>query len=260
MGADLSVYEGNDRIVSNLNKIEEIDNLPPIQPINTGFPVLDEWIQGTVHGELVVFGGKPKSGKSLLMKTFIRNFSSAGKPPLVFSFEEQIRQFFESFENKSKDMLFYVPNELKVYDVGWIKERALEAKAKVGTEIIMIDHGHFLFQMSQTQSSLDIGDVARDLKRFAVENNFVIFLIWHLRKVKIESIEDYDMELLRDTGMLAGELDTILFLHRDVESDGLTQRDESYIRIECTRRSGVFKRVVPIRKEGAYFREADFNL
>jgi len=254
--ARLKEYEGEDRIVSSLQKIMEIDNLAPVDPIYTGFPVLDEWIEGTVQGELWVLSGEPKSGKSTLMKTFIRNMSRKAEHPVVFSFEEQTRYFLESFENKGKDLLFYMPNQMVPYSVDWVIERALEAKEKVGSRVIFIDHGHYLFEMSSKQNSaLDIGDCGRKLKNLARDHDMVVFLLWHIRKHRIETIDDLDMELLRDTGMLAGEMDGLIFTHREVKSDGVSQVEESYLKVDRTRRSGVFKRVIPMKKIGAYFEE-----
>lgn len=258
---ELINYEGKDRIVSNLTMIEEFKNLPPIEPINIGFELVNGWIGGVIPGELVVLGGLPKSGKSTLMKTLIRNFSKQGRPPLVFSFEEQMRQFFETFDNGSSDILFYMPMELKAYDVNWIIERTLEAKEKVGTEIVMIDHGHFLFEMSGNNSSLDIGDCARKLKRMAVVEGLVVFLIWHLKKPQEEpTLESLDKSMLRDSGMLACELDTLLFNHREAHSNNLVQTDEGFLKVDCTRRTGVYKRSVPIVKQGNYFEEVGVYL
>jgi replicative DNA helicase len=59
---ELKEYDGEYRVVSSLQKIMEIDNLPPVQTIKTGFPVLDEWMMGMAQGELVILGGVPKNG------------------------------------------------------------------------------------------------------------------------------------------------------------------------------------------------------
>lgn len=257
----LAEYDGRDQIVSNVRMVQDIETLPPIEPLDIGFPVMNEWIGGVVPGELIVLGGLPKSGKSTLMKTLIRNFSMQGRPPLVFSFEEQMRQFFETFDNKSKDILFYMPQELKAYDVNWIVERSYEGRDKVGTDIVMIDHGHFLFEMSSTNNSLDIGDCARKLKRMAVDEGMVVFLIWHLKKPQEEpTLENLDKSMLRDSGMLACELDTLIFNHREVKSNNICQTDEGWLKVDCTRRTGVYKRSVPITKIGNYFEESGVNL
>jgi replicative DNA helicase len=261
MRDSLENYDGSDRIVSQLQKIVEIDNLPPVNPIYTGFKVLDEWIQGMVQGELWILSGEPKSGKSTMMKTFLRNMSNNKEHAVVFSFEEQTRYFLESFENKAKDLLFYMPNEMVPYSVDWVCERAREAKDKVNAKVIFIDHGHYLFEMSSKQNgALDIGDCARKLKLLATSEDLVVVLLWHIRKHRIESIDDLDMELLRDTGMLAGEMDGLIFTHREVKSDGVSQIEESFLKVDRTRRSGVFKRVIPVKKEGAYFQEMGIDI
>jgi intein/homing endonuclease len=53
--------------------------------------------------------------------------------------------------------------------------------------------------MSMRQNaSLHIGDIARRLKRLAVEQDMVVILIWHIYKEKIETPDDLDQSLLRD--------------------------------------------------------------
>ena len=239
--------------------IEKLDKLPPIQPLYTGMKTLDEWCDGFVSGELILLSGKPKAGKSLLMRTFIDSFCRQGIAPIVFSYEESPAQFFKNFDNEAQDIMFYIPNRLEAYDVYWVLDRMLEAKLKKGTKIAFIDHGHYLFNMSEKSSSLDIGGVARELKNFAREEGYVIFLIWHTTKGRVDSLEDLDQSLLRDSGLLAGESDMVFFNYRDVKSSGLSQVDESFIKIECTRRTGVWKRVIPIRKEGGRFVETGID-
>lgn len=246
------------RITTNLAQIEEIEKMPEVDPLLCGFPSVDEICEGFAPGEFIVLSGSPKHGKSLLMKTFIRNFYRSGKFSLVFSYEEMPREFYKGFENRAKDLLFFVPTELKAFDIDWIKEITYECKSEMGVDCIFIDHGHFLFDMSmRNNASLHIGDIARQLKNLATQNGLVVFLIWHITKEDIRSEDDLRGSLLRDSGMLLGELDTLLFTFREVKtSDGLVSNETySSIMVERTRRSGAWRRSVPIYKKGHCFTE-----
>lgn len=246
----LSRYDGEDKIISSLDMIERIQSQPQPQCVSCGMKTIDNWVEGFVPGELILLSGKPKSGKSLLMRTWISNFCKQGITPVVFTYEEHPRQFLKNFDNGATDIIFYMPSKLEVGDVGWVTDRMMESRVKKGTNIAFVDHGQYLYEMSHNSSNLDVGAVGRELKTFARENDFIIFLIWHATKGRVDCIEDLDQSLLRDSGMLAGECDMIFFNYRNVKSSGISQIDESFIQIECTRRTGIWKRVIPVRKEG----------
>jgi len=255
----LATYTGDDEIISSLDMLEQISTEAPSVTVKCGMNTVDEWCDGFEEGELILIGGKPKSGKSLLERTFISNFCKQGKAPIVFTYEEQPRQFFKNFDNGAEDIMFYMPRKLTAGNVDWVMDRMMEAQLKKGTKIAFIDHGQYLYEMSDDVGTKEISAVGRKLKRFAIDNNYIIFLIWHITKGRIDSLEDLDQSVLRDSGMLAGECDMILFTFRSVKSSGVSQIDESYLKIEVTRRSGMWKRVVPIRKEGGKFVEAGID-
>lgn len=251
----LKTYEGEDSITSSLDMIEQFDKLPDIIPLKSGLKTLDEWCEGFVDGELAVITGKPKMGKSLFVRTLIDGFSRQMITPLVFTYEEQPRQFLGNFDNGGRDILFHLPRKLRSGDIFWLMDRMMEAKMKKNTRVVFIDHAQYLYEMASTSDSLSVGSVCRNLKDIAREENFIVFLIWHAHKARVEGLEDLDQSMLRDSGMTAGELDHLFIMYREVRSDGITQIDESYVHIECTRRSGVWKKVIPVRKDGGKFVE-----
>ncbi len=255
----LSTYDGEDKIISSLDMMEKIAEQPQVHTVSCGLNTIDDWCEGFEPGELILISGKPKSGKSLFARTMISNFCNQGIAPIVFTYEEQPRQFFRNFDNGATDIMFYMPSRLEAGDVEWVTDRMMEAKIKKGTRIAFIDHGQYLYEMSNQSSNLDIGGVGRKLKSFARDNDYIIFLIWHATKGRVDCIEDLDQSLLRDSGMLAGECDMIFFNYRNVKSSGISQIDESFIQIECTRRTGIWKRVIPIRKEGGRFVETGID-
>ncbi len=251
----LETYDGEDQIISSLDMLEEIQNSPQPQRVSCGMNTVDDWCEGFEDGELILIGGKPKSGKSLLERTWISNLCKQGKAPIVFTYEEQPRQFFKNFDNNTEDIMFYMPKKLTAGNVDWVLDRMMESQLKKGTKIAFIDHGQYLYEMSDDVGTKEISGVGRKLKTFAVNNNYIIFVIWHIKKDRVDSVDDLDQSSLRDSGMLAGECDMIFFTFRGVKSSGISQIEESFLKIEVTRRSGVWKRVIPIRKEGGKFVE-----
>ncbi len=256
---ELAYYEGKDKVITNLELLEEVRNQKNEFKIKSGFPMLDNYLDGFVPGELIILTGAVKSGKSLLMKSMINNlYKLEGEASLVFSYEEMARYFFEGFANKSEDILFYMPKEMHAYDIDWVLEKIVESKVKNGTRVVYIDHGHFLFELSiQRNPSLYIGSIVRKIKRLAIDEGLVIFLIWHITKGKVESEDDMDYQLLRDSGMLSAEADVVVFIRRKYKSDGIVQVDEGMLKICFSRRTGALEKLIPIEKRDHYFYELE---
>lgn len=250
-----------DTLVSNIELIEELERTPYNKyRFKTGFETIDKACDDIIPGELVVVSGPTKHGKSLLMKSIINNMNKVNQHPLVFSWEEMPRQFFKSFTNNSQDILFYLPRVAKAYDVDWVMDKCRQAKKEKGVTVAFLDHGFYLFELGeQGNTSLGIGAFVRKLKQFAVQEEMIIVLIWHIKKAEIESIDDMNYSLLAHSGFLGYESDIVLFMYRKVTSDGITHSSESFVKICFTRRSGCYDMVIPVVKDGEYFREINFT-
>jgi len=252
------------KVVTNLDKVElleeeELRRGYKEYKIRTGFESLDECTDGLVAGELVVVSGATKSGKSLFMKTIISNLCKTGIPPLVFEWEEINRYFLDSFPNRSKDMLFYMPEKMVAYEVDWVVKTILRAKREMGIRCVMLDHGMFMAHLNaQRNPSLAIGDLVSRLKTLAVEEELIIFFLWHFQKAKVESENDLDYGLLRDSGLIACYSDAVFLTYRMVKSDGIIESTTSSIMVSFTRRTGVFRKVIPTEKDGSFLKEVVF--
>ncbi len=256
---ELAYYEGKDKIITNLELLETLADQSEEFKVWGGFPMMDSYLDGYVPGELIILTGAVKSGKSLFMKSLINNMYKINcERPLVFSYEEMPKYFFEGFANKSSDVVFHMPKEMHAYDIDWVLEKIVESKVKNGTRVVYIDHGHFLFELSiQRNPSLYIGSIARKIKRLAIDEELVIFLIWHIIKGKVESEDDMDYQLLRDSGMLSAEADVVVFIRRKYKSDGIVQVDEGMLKICFSRRTGALEKLIPIEKRNHYFYELE---
>lgn len=254
----LADYAGEDQIISQIEEIEWIEkNIKEDIIYRCGLQTIDDAINGFVDGEFIILSGRPKHGKSLTMRTFINNFYIHGQTSIVFSYEEQPRYFYKNFPDGGKELLFYVPKKLRANDINWIIERTIEAKLKYGIKMVFIDHGHFLFRSIEGKKVDLASDAARQLKRLAVDEGLVIFLIWHLMKVNVQNVGELDQALIRDSGLVCGEADTLLFTYRQVKSNGLVSTSEGFITIDFARRTGAMKMIIPIVKQGHFFKELE---
>jgi len=207
--------------------------------LQTKLPRLDRYLEGGCEsGELIAISGPRKMGKTLLAQTFTWNFLDKDKLSLWFQYEVTARRFLQSFPEIPK---FYLPKELKVSALDWLKMRTLEAIGKHGVAAVFIDHLHYLFDIaSKGNASLQIGQVIRFLKRMAVDLNIVIFLMCHLTKTKYDE-EPTDSDI-RDSSFVSQESDVGIILWR------LKETNQAILKLEYSRRTGEMNKKIKLQK------------
>jgi len=244
----LRTYSGEDAVVTS-HELRAILGREKASLVNakSGIPGIDAACEGFRDGELISVSGPTKSGKTLLCQTFTVRFSSRQNYPLWFTFEVPARQFLSQFPDLP---LIYLPKRLQTRAMDWFEDRCLESFYKYNTRIIFIDHLHYLVDMARLkQPSLEIGVVVRRLKSFAVNNNFVIFLLCHTTKGKHEGTLSY--ESIRDSSFISQESDSVIMIQRTpIEGESYAQ-----VRVEFHRRTGVLERAIPLMKKNGLLTE-----
>jgi|SRR3990167_815651 len=216
----LKNYLGADRIVLAEDKKIELEekrlHIPPFRA-TTGLDKLDACIEGFRRGQLIVISGPPKQGKSSLGQTFTESFVRQGHQCVWFSYELSYEELFDKFPMDKLD--FYVPNYMESGNLKWVEDRIIEAKQKHNISIVFIDHLDFLRDPDVLRGislnlSAYIGGIVQKVKRIAVEQNVVIFLMTHIRKNKWTTNDLPSSEELRDSGQIAQLADIVLMLIR----------------------------------------------
>ena len=241
-------YDGDDKVITSLELHDKLqaDKHEPHVSVKSGIPGIDYACEGFQDGELIIISGPTKMGKTLLAQTFTANFSKQKEYACWFSYEVPARQFLDQFPILP---LFYLPMNNKAQDFDWFMHKCLEAYFKYNTRIFFVDHLHFLIDMARINNpSLEIGAIVRRIKRFAVENDFVIFLLCHIKKTDGEDISYRD---LRDSSFIAQDSDTCIMIKR-TPKDG---QNTAKARVEFHRRTGVMEWVVNLEKQHGYLRE-----
>lgn len=243
-----SQYDGEDRVVTSfeLNDKLQGEKREPHVNVRSGIPGIDYACEGFRDGELVIISGPTKMGKTLLAQTFTASFSKQKEYACWFSYEVPARQFLEQFPVLP---LFYLPSKNTAQDFKWFMEKCMEAFFKYNCRIFFIDHLHFLVDMARVNNpSLEIGAIVRRIKRFAVENDFIIFLLAHIKKNEGEDLSYRD---LRDSSFIAQDSDTVIMIKRTPKLGMNTAR----ARVEFHRRTGIMEWVVNLEKQHGYLRE-----
>ncbi len=243
-----SQYEGDDKVLTSFELRDKLlaEKREPHVSVKAGIPGIDYACEGFRDGELIIISGPTKQGKTLLGQTLTVNFAKQREYPGWFSYEVPARQFLEQFPTLP---LFYLPTNNKAQDFNWFMERCLEAFFKYNTRIFFIDHLHFLVDMARVNNpSLEIGSIVRRIKRFAVDNDFIIFLLAHIKKSEGDDLSYKD---LRDSSFIAQDSDTVIMVKRTPKNGQNTAR----ARVEFHRRTGVMEWVIHLEKQDGLLRE-----
>ena len=235
--AALKEYHGDDKLISSLEIMEKIKNSPPQVVVSSGMKHLDDILGGFRHKQLIVIAAPTKNGKT----SFCIDLTSRLKAhnPMWLPFEEPAEELIQKFmDRKEYPPLFYTPEKMLGNTLLWVEKKIIEAKVKYGSEVIFIDHLHFIIPFSSERQDLMIGQTMRDLKKMAKQWNVVIFLIAHLKKTQL--VNAPSLEDLRDSSFIAQEADTVIMLWRKTlkEAGEYIITDETVISVQANRRTG----------------------
>lgn len=233
----MSVYTGNDRMVSSLEIYERIKNQPQEETFKTGIERLDDLLGGFRKNQLIVLAAPTKSGKTqFCVELTIR---MPDTHPAWIPFEESAEELIRKFHDRGQvPPLFYTPNEITGSTLEWIEKRVVESKVKYNTKLFFIDHLHFIIPFTTDRLDARIGQVMRTLKTIARNHEVIIVLIAHLKKTEVTvspTLED-----LRDSSFIAQEADTVMMLWRETkrENNEITVTNNATLSVQANRRTG----------------------
>lgn len=256
----LKNYTGDDRVIHAEEKRAEIEELKRTRPAfsaMTGIPMLDACMDGFRRGQLIVVSGPPKHGKTALCQTFTRRFTDQGLRCTWFSYEVGMEEMFEKFPMDKMD--FYIPNYLESGNVQWIERKIIESKQKFNTDIVFIDNLDFLRDPEVLKINMNlaayVGSIVQKLKRIAVEQNVIIFLMSHIRKNNWTGNQLPSVEELRDSGQTAQLADIVLMVMREEAERGskeIYNKNNAWVGVMANRLNGHTKRIpVALRFSGS---------
>ena len=246
-------YQGEDEVVSWKDIAEDLKTRPEEKKIMTGYKELDDILSGFRHKQLIVVSAATKSGKT----SFCIEMTSRMKEynPVWLPFEEPAEELILKFLDRKEDPPHaFSPKTMKGNTLTWVEKKIIEAKAKYDSQILFIDHLHFIIQMGENMSQ-QIGITMRELKRLAVKWNVVIILIAHLKKTKME--EQPTLEDLRDSSFIAQEADTVIMLWRETKKElgQVIITNNVNISVQANRKTGKTGNVKMIFQDGKFLAE-----
>ncbi len=253
-------YNHEDRVISSKEFAEKIKARPDELKILSGWKSLDEILKGFRLTQLITVAAPTKSGKTswcIDLTTRLKDYA-----PLWFPFEEGVEELIQKFlDRKETPPHFFTPEQMqpratsKETKLEWIEAKIIESIVKYGTQVIFIDHLHFIVPFSAERSDLRIGETMRELKQIAKRWGVTIFLIAHLKKTRLDS--QPDLEDLRDSSFIAQESDTVIMLWRESkrENGQVVITDNVNLSVQANRRTGKTGNVKMVYKNGKFLEQ-----
>jgi replicative DNA helicase len=249
------VYEGEDKLISSYQVAERLKTQPEEFKIPSGFSPLDAILKGFRLRQVVTIAAPTTSGKTSLCVDLTTKMRA--QTLLWFPFEEGADELVQKFLDRNEEPpLFYVPARITGNTLLWIEKKIIEAIAKYGTQVVFIDHLHFIVPFSTERQDLRIGETMRALKTMAKKWNIVIFLIAHLKKTRLDTAPD--LEDLRDSSFIAQESDTVIILWREATRGRgeVVITDNVTVSVQANRRTGKTGNVKMVFKDGHFYEQA----
>jgi len=227
----------------------------PASGITTGIRILDDLIGGIRPLELLVIGGRPGIGKTMLMLFMALKAALSGVNVGMWSLEMSaisiIERLITNLKNLNgeilrtgdfRDMYHQAGYRGKVeagcIELGglplWIYDKngpideiissMYVAAKKHGIELFFVDYLQRIYPAKgekHIQRHEQVGNAARGFKEFAKETNTAVVLFSQLnRGTELNVDKRPELSNLRDSGGIEQEADIVLLLHRDKNKNG----------------------------------------
>ncbi len=223
-----------------------------------GFEIFNSVMDGGIAGgDLVVISGRTGQGKTTLAQTINYHLSQLGIPTLWFSYEIPVRELWKKFVAmglKGEDFPSFVIRPNSSGKIAWLKKKILAMILSENVQVVFIDHLGFLTPEITESNARDfdqnyssyLGQLTRQLKTIAMENNIIIVLLAHTRKTK----ESLDVEDIAHSGGIPQEADFVFMVERlkaktgkkwatESEPEGDVYTPYSRISLQKNRRTGI---------------------
>jgi replicative DNA helicase len=255
--ANNSTSKLSERIPNRIAELKKINSGEITPGIMSGFPDLDYLTSGFRAGDLIIVGAWPNVGKTAFVLNIIDHvIVTEHKPVLFFSLEMMAdsiidrllcaRSRIPSQSIKHKESITWSDMEraqetyanaapLIIDDSGSIKLNELRARAKRHLErhkiaLIAIDHLQAIIGPTSESRRIEIEAVSKGLKALAKDLRVPTIVISHLTKAdKGKGARKPTMNDLRESGMIAGDADLGILIHRDEDSHGIRSEEAEII-------------------------------
>lgn len=235
------ISEALNIVVDQIEKSFESDNCCP--EISTGFKHLDRMTCGLHRGDLVIIGGRPSMGKTILATNILEYVCIKQEmPSLIFNLEMSYRQLTMRMIASIGRIDMQRIRSSQLNDEDWPRlsaaiETLSSTKIKIksgpvsldkiieisrafknehsGMGVIVIDHIHLIECEERQNVHEELADVTRSLKNLALELNIPVIITSALnRNLELRTDRKPLLNDLRGSGSLEDDADIVLMLYK----------------------------------------------
>ena len=243
------------------NAIDELESLAEVEIIKisegaermgqddsvkivSGFQHLDDCIDGGFReGDFNVITGIPGEGKTTLCRMFTLNLAKNDIPSLWFSYEMTVRELWSSFEKMGadKDLISFAPVELND-DLDWMFRHIDKAIKEHGVKAVFIDTLGDVVKSVKDQREMNnyanyLAQICKDLRKYAIKNNIMIFAIAHaVKNTRSKNNETDNSDIANSNGIPAAATNIFHVWREEGEKEKVT-----IVKIGKSRRDGTKK-------------------
>lgn len=212
--------------------------------IESGFSMIDDCIAGGFReGDFNVISGIPGEGKTTFCRMLTMNFHEKQIPSLWFSYEMTLKELWDSFENMGaqKDMVGFAPQELND-DLDWVFRHIDKAIKERNIKAVFIDTLGDIVKSEKSQKDLNnyanyLAQICKDLRRYAIRNNIMIFVIAHaVKNTRSKSSETDNADIANSNGIPAAATNIFHVWREQTDKDDVTM-----VKVGKSRRDGTKK-------------------
>jgi len=239
---ELVVVE-DDVDVLPLAEVAAAHALQQSESFKLGIPAFDEVMEGGfMDGDLVIVTGQTGEGKTTWCQSLTYELAKNKVSTTWFSYEVLIKSLWAHFVKMGvkDDMPSFAPFKMVSGNMTWVEKMMTRSIEKYNTKVFFIDHLGFLSKninspQEANNMSAYIGSICRQLKSFAVQNQVVVVLLAHVKKVNDKEISTDD--LAHSVG-IAQEADFVFVVKRSKDYELNDKNTESAVRMIKNRRTG----------------------
>lgn len=198
----------------------------PIKGIPTGYPALDNVLDGLRPGELIIVAGRPSMGKTALAYCIAEHVARS-VPTVFFSLEMTGRQigvramkYHESLTDRTTaynhlSALKLHVDESSQMTVGSMRLRLQRLRRTSGVGLVVVDYLQLMRGEGENRTQ-EVGSLSRGLKSIAKEFNVPVIAVSQInRGVEQRGDKRPLMSDLRESGDIEQDADVVAFVYRD---------------------------------------------
>lgn len=190
--------------------------------IGSGFEEIDSCMDGGFReGDFTIVSGIPGEGKTTFCRMLTLNLAESKIPSMWFSHEMTLRELWDSFQKMGAetDLISYAPMELND-DIDWMFRHIDKAIEQYNIKAVFIDTLGDIVKSVKNQQELSnyatyLAQICKDLRRYAIQKNIMIFAVAHAVKNTRSKNNETDNSDIANSNGIAAAATNIFHVWRD---------------------------------------------